>query len=81
MNYQPIGLERFVRFDQSDVRMHQRHFKYMPSWTTIYIRLLQVGDYQSADLVRDLNERESDVQLRSVRDLQVEIVKMIEKAA
>lgn len=69
MRYEPTGIDRFVRFDPAISRTHR--FEHVPSFTTVYIRLLQRGDNEAAEFARAHVEGED---LRSVRDSQIPLV-------
>lgn len=47
----------YAKFDPSISRGRIANHEHVPSWESVYIRLLQRSDNEAAQLVRDRNEK------------------------
>jgi hypothetical protein len=55
---EPQGLDKYARFDPFDTRVRASQHRHEPTWRGIYIYLLRVSDYESAHLIRLLNDHD-----------------------
>lgn len=60
MNHELQGLNRWANTDPSLHYNTLRPKRSGPTWQSVWIYLLRIGDEQSAQLVRDLNATHSD---------------------
>lgn len=55
MRYEPQGLDRYAKFDQSDTRIRQAQHVHVPSWRGAWIWCLRHQDYDAAELIVSRN--------------------------
>lgn len=78
MNYEPIGIDRYAKFDSAISRGRIANYKHVPCWQSVVIRCLQSGDFDAAQFIVDRNERRTDLELRAVMLNQAVIISVIE---
>lgn len=72
-----IGIDRFASFDPSVSRTRIAAHVHKPGYLGAIIYCLQHGDKESAEFIRDRNERSEE--LREVVKGQVELVKALDR--